>query len=64
MMNRKEFEKTLLSQECAAFFHDVGKVLTAKCKEGRLVFYGHAKESAMISRGILTAMGYENNEIE
>ena len=25
--------------------HDIGKVHTAKAKEGRLVFYGHAKQS-------------------
>jgi len=47
----------------AAFFHDIGKVHTAKVKEGRLVFYGHAKQSDEIARGILQRMGYDSDEI-
>ena len=47
----------------AAFFHDIGKVHTAKPKEGRLVFYGHAKQSYEIARGILQRMGYDSDEI-
>lgn len=47
----------------AAFFHDIGKVHTAKVKEGRLVFYGHAKQSCEIARGILQRMGYDSDEI-
>lgn len=48
----------------AAFFHDIGKVHTAKAKEGRLVFYGHAKHSEEIARVILQQMGYVSDEIE
>lgn len=48
----------------AAFFHDIGKVHTAKAKEGRLVFYGHAKCSDEIARVILHQMGYVSDEIE
>lgn len=48
----------------AAFFHDIGKVHTAKAKEGRLVFYGHAKHSEKIARVILHQMGYVSDEIE
>ena len=48
----------------AAFFHDIGKVHTAKAKEGRLFFYGHAKHSEKIARVILHQMGYVSDEIE
>ena len=48
----------------AAFFHDIGKVHTAKPKEGRLVFYGHAKQSAEIARGILQRMEYDSDEMD
>lgn len=48
----------------AAFFHDIGKVHTAKAKEGRLVFYGHAKHSEEIARVILQQMGYVSDQIE
>lgn len=48
----------------AAFFHDIGKVHTAKAKEGRLVFYGHARQSDRIARVVLHQMGYDSDEIE
>lgn len=48
----------------AAFFHDIGKVQTAKFKENRLVFYGHAQKSSEIARIVLNQMGYEKDEIE
>ena len=48
----------------AAFFHDIGKVQTAKFKENRLVFYGHAKKSAEIASVVLHQMGYAEGEIE
>ena len=50
----------------AAFFHDIGKPASAKEKEGRLVFYGHALESARIAQKLLEELGYsakEKNEI-
>lgn len=48
----------------AAFFHDIGKVQTAKFKENRLVFYGHSQKSSEIARIVLNQMGYEKDEIE
>lgn len=48
----------------AAFFHDIGKVQTARIKESRLVFYGHAKQSDGIARVLLHRMGYKSEEIE
>lgn len=48
----------------AVFFHDIGKVQTAKFKENRLVFYGHAQKSSEIARIVLNQMGYEKDEIE
>lgn len=42
----------------AAFFHDIGKTITAKEKNGRLVFHGHAAKSAEIAGKILKEMGY------
>ncbi|MCD8146239.1 MAG: HD domain-containing protein [Clostridiales bacterium] len=43
----------------AAFFHDIGKPYVAHEKQGRLVFYGHAKKSAEIARPLLSRLGYE-----
>lgn len=48
----------------AAFFHDIGKVQTAKFKENRLVFYGHAQKSSEVARIVLNRMGYGKDEIE
>ena len=50
-------ESTVLLRT-AAFFHDIGKLSTAMEKQGRLVFYGHAKRSAEIAADILQALGY------
>lgn len=50
----------------AAFFHDIGKLDTAKfnSKTGQQVFYGHAEKSGEISKEILEGFGYSNEEIE
>lgn len=48
----------------AAFFHDLGKVKTAREKEGRLVFYGHAVVSVQLVRPILHKMGYTKKETD
>ena len=47
----------------AAFFHDIGKPLSAKEKNGRLVFYGHAAKSAEIAEPILKYLGYTADEV-
>lgn len=46
----------------AAFFHDIGKPFVAHVKQGRLVFYGHAKKSAEIAKSILKDLGYTQVE--
>ena len=48
----------------AAFFHDIGKPSVAAEKEGRLVFYGHAKKSAEIAEPLLFRIGYNTNDIK
>ncbi len=48
----------------AAFFHDIGKPYVAQEKQGRLVFYGHAKRSADIAKSVLSELGYTQYEID
>jgi putative nucleotidyltransferase with HDIG domain len=48
----------------AAFFHDIGKPSVAMEKQGRLVFYGHARKSAEIAPPILEKIGYTQDEIK
>lgn len=48
----------------AAFFHDIGKVVTARIKDGRKVFYGHAEKSVQLIVPVLQKMGYDKTEIE
>lgn len=48
----------------AAFFHDIGKPSVAMEKQGRLVFYGHARKSAEIVPPLLKEMGYSDAEIK
>lgn len=47
----------------AAFLHDIGKPSVAMEKDGRLVFYSHAKKSAEIAEPILEKLGYTDDEI-
>lgn len=47
----------------AAFFHDIGKPSVAFEKQGRLVFYGHARKSAEIVAPILAALGFSTHEV-
>lgn len=49
--------------QTAAFFHDIGKPLVKKEKQGRFVFHGHAKKSAEIAVPILESMQYSEEEI-
>ena len=48
----------------AAFFHDIGKPFVAIKKQGRLVFYGHARKSVEIAAPILTQLGYTAHEVD
>ncbi len=50
--------------KAAAFFHDIGKPEAAMEKNGRLVFYGHAKRSAEITEPLLRLMGYGSDDIK
>jgi tRNA nucleotidyltransferase/poly(A) polymerase len=45
----------------AALFHDLGKALTLKLKDGIRTFYNHERESARLARNILTRYRYSNN---
>lgn len=48
----------------SAFFHDIGKPEVVMEKNGRLVFYGHAKRSSEITEPLLRKMGYEVADIK
>lgn len=48
----------------AAFLHDIGKPQSAREKDGRLVFYGHAKKSAEIAAPLLEEMGCPCEEMD
>ena len=58
----KEFSEAVLRDAQAlkltALYHDVGKPLTAKEREGRLTFYGHDKVGAPIARDALIRLGF------
>ena len=56
-------DTALVLLRVAAFFHDIGKPSVAMEKQGRLVFYGHAKKSAEIACSILKKIGYSDDEI-
>ena len=48
----------------AAFFHDIGKPHVAQEKQGRLVYYGHARKSAEVAKPLLYALGYTESEAD
>lgn len=48
----------------AALFHDIGKPNVAFEKEGRTVFYNHARESKKIAESILQHIGFEGVELD
>ncbi len=58
----KEFSKEVLRDKEAlklvALYHDVGKPLTAKERNGRLTFYGHDKVGAPVGRDALIRLGF------
>lgn len=47
----------------AALYHDIGKPYVAAKKEGRLVFYHHAKKSAELVNQILPFQGFDKAEV-
>ena len=57
-------DRSSLLIKTAAFFHDIGKPKVAMEKNGRLVFYGHAKRSSEITEPLLRLMGYEEDYIK
>lgn len=48
----------------AAFFHDIGKPEVMQERNGRRVFYGHARKSWEIAQGLLPKLGYLPGETE
>ncbi len=55
-------KESMIPVKVAAFFHDIGKPEAAMEKNGRLVFYGHAKKSAEIAGKLLPDLGYSKEE--
>ena len=53
------YDEASIDLRIAAFFHDIGKPYVSKEKDGRLVFYGHAKKSAEIAREVLRDLQYD-----
>lgn len=53
------YDEASIGLRIAAFFHDIGKPYVSKEKDGRLVFYGHAKKSAEIAREVLRDLQYD-----
>lgn len=54
---------TPITLKIAAFFHDIGKPVVAKEKDGRTVYYGHALKSAEIAKKLLQEMGYAEDMV-
>ena len=48
----------------AAFYHDIGKPLVAKAKDGRTVYYGHAMRSAEMTERLLRQMEYSEGVVK
>lgn len=48
----------------SALFHDIGKPKTKKKVRGRVVFYGHEKESAKMTDQIMRRLRFSNEMIE
>lgn len=48
----------------AALYHDIGKPYVAAEKEGRFVFYHHAKKSAELVNQLLPSQGFDKAEVE
>ena len=61
--NLEYFGKRDAVVRTAAFFHDLGKPVVVKEKQGRLVFYGHADMSAKLVKPMLLQMGYSKAEV-
>lgn len=47
----------------AALYHDIGKPYVAAEKEGRFVFYHHARKSAELVKQILPRQGFDKAEV-
>lgn len=63
-INTEEVQTSVELLNIAAFLHDVGKPAVMQEKDGRQVYYGHAKKSAKIAEKLLRASGeYDENEI-
>lgn len=54
----------LIIVKIAAFLHDIGKPEVVQEKNGKQVYYGHAKKSAEMAQEVLIKLGYSYEEIE
>lgn len=48
----------------SALFHDVGKPKTSAIRKGRLTFYEHSEEGAILARDIMKRLRFSNEEID
>ena len=63
LARRDEVNATVDILKVAALYHDIGKPYVAAEKEGRLVFYHHAKKSAELVKQILPCQGLGKTEV-
>ncbi len=57
-------DEEFIDLRIAALFHDVAKPLVKKEKEGRSVFYGHAKTSHKLAEDLLLNIGFQQDEMK
>lgn len=48
----------------SALFHDIGKPKTSAVRNGRLTFYEHSEEGAVLAREIMKRLRFSNEEID
>lgn len=48
----------------AALFHDIGKPKTSAIRKGRLTFYEHSEEGAVLAQEIMRRLRFSNEEIK
>lgn len=62
LARRDEVNATVDILKVAALYHDIGKPYVATEKEGRFVFYHHARKSAELVKQILPCQGFDKAE--
>jgi putative nucleotidyltransferase with HDIG domain len=61
--NLKRMHELNIHNVLAVLLHDVGKPKTVKVEDGKVMFVGHAEESARIAREWLRRMRYDNRTV-